>query len=53
MINHGQINVDEDNFRKLVTISVSTLKQILSSSNKAAEKISRNRFPKRRRINLW
>ena len=52
MTSHGQIYVDEDTLRKLETISISTLKRILSSSNKSTEKISRKRFPKRKRNSL-
>ncbi len=52
MSSHGQISVDEDTLRKLEMISISTLKRILSSSNKSTEKISRKRFPKRKRNSL-
>ena len=49
MRTHGQLNVDEDLFRKLEAISISTLKRLLSNINKSKEKISRKRFPKRKR----
>ena len=52
MTNHGQVCVDEDTLRKLETISISTLKRILSNINKSKEKISRKRFPKRKRNTL-
>jgi len=50
MISHGQLKVDDvDGLRKLETISVSTLKRMLTNINKSQEKISRKRFPKRKR----
>jgi hypothetical protein len=53
MISHEQLEVDDvDALRKLETISVSTLKRMLANSNKSQEKISRKRFPKRKRNTL-
>jgi hypothetical protein len=53
MINHGQLKVDNiDALRKLETISISTLKRMLANINKSQEKISRKRFPKRKRNTL-
>jgi hypothetical protein len=49
MSNHDQLSVDEVTVRKLETISISTLKRMLSSINKSKEKISRKRIPKRKR----
>lgn len=50
MISHGQLKLeDEEALRKLETISISTLKRILANTNKSKEKISRKRFPKRKR----
>ena len=50
MIRHGQLKVEDDDvLRKPETISVSTLKRMLTNINKSQEKISRKRFPKRKR----
>ena len=49
MKKHGQLRVDEDTLKKLTTVSISTLKRILASTNKSIEKIARKRFPKRKR----
>ena len=49
MTSHEQIRVDNDTLSKLGTISVSTLKRILINTNQSKEKISRKRFPKRKR----
>jgi hypothetical protein len=49
MKRHNQLYVDEDMLRKLEIISISTLKRLLSNTNKSTEKISRKRFPKRKR----
>ncbi len=53
MIRHGQLKMDDvDALSKLETISVSTLKRMLANINKSQEKISRKRFPKRKRNTL-
>lgn len=53
MIRHGQLKIDDvEALRKLETISVSTLKRMLTNINKSQEKISRKRFPKRKRNTL-
>jgi hypothetical protein len=49
MENHDQLHMDEETLRKLEAISISTLKRILANVNKSKEKISRKRFPKRKR----
>lgn len=49
MRTHNQLSVDKDLLMKLETISISTLKRLLSNINKSKEKISRKRFPKRKR----
>ena len=49
MKRHNQLYVDKDMLRRLEIISISTLKRLLSNTNKSTEKISRKRFPKRKR----
>jgi len=49
MRTHDQLSVDKNLLMKLETISISTLKRVLSNINKSKEKISGKRFPKRKR----
>jgi len=46
---HDQLHVNEDLLSKLEMVSISTLKRMLANINKSKEKISRKRFPKRKR----